>query len=339
MRNCNSVWRLVAVVAGFAGLAVAAVSPAMAVIVVGDGSGNTTASYPTDSPFPGTDPGWNDVGTVYNKTGVYLGNGWVLTADHVIGGSDLPSIVIFDGVSYNTVPGSTRQLYLPGNPSQPSDLALFQLNPSQPLPASPSFTISSSTPAMSSWVVGLGNGPLDRSALTYWNSSGGTLAGPVDAAYSGYTFDKINQGLRWGEGQVSGAYSGANALNDGAGITDAFYTTFVNVNSDMQSAYGDSGGGAFSYNNGKWQLSGIVIARGSNNDLPADLQDPASGGVAVFNETYSYMADLSQYSGQINQITQVAPEPSSVALLVGGGAALLAYRLLRPRRRQGPAEE
>jgi hypothetical protein len=307
----------------------------MAVIVaVGDGSGNTTASFPADNGFPGTNPGWGSVGLVGNKTCVYLGNGWVITAYHTTSGA-LPSEVDFGGVAYTQFTGGVHQLNLPGSPSQPSDLELFRLDPSQPLPASPSFTISSSSPATNSWVAGIGNGPVDRSALTYWNSSGGTLAGSAGSTYSGYTYDTNVLGLQWGEGQVAGPSS---PVDDAYGVTSAFYTTFADVNNSMQSGYGDSGGGVFSYKNGKWQLSGILIAEDSNASLPAALQtpDPTSGGVAVFGNTYTYMADLSQYSGQITQIT---PEPSSLALLAGGGAAFLVCRLLRARRRRGSAAE
>lgn len=45
----------------------------------GDGSGNTTA--------PVDDPGFGNVGARGNATAVYLGNQWVLTANHVGTGS------------------------------------------------------------------------------------------------------------------------------------------------------------------------------------------------------------------------------------------------------------
>ena len=51
-------------------------APADALILdSGDGQGNTTP--------PADDPGWAHVGRVTGPSGIYLGNGWVLTANHV----------------------------------------------------------------------------------------------------------------------------------------------------------------------------------------------------------------------------------------------------------------
>ena len=44
-------------------------------IATGDGTGNTEA--------PAADPGFGNVGIVNSLSGVYVGNGWVLTANHV----------------------------------------------------------------------------------------------------------------------------------------------------------------------------------------------------------------------------------------------------------------
>lgn len=46
-----------------------------ALISTGDGSGNTTP--------PSADPGFANVGDVNGLSGVYVRNGWVLTANHV----------------------------------------------------------------------------------------------------------------------------------------------------------------------------------------------------------------------------------------------------------------
>ena len=65
------------------------------VISTGDGSGNTTA--------PADDPGFANVGVSNNNlSGVYLGNGWVLTAAHVGNATGFT----FGGVFYDAVPDS-----------------------------------------------------------------------------------------------------------------------------------------------------------------------------------------------------------------------------------------
>jgi hypothetical protein len=95
-------------------LALAWGAPATAVIIAsGDGTGNTSA--------PPDDPGWGNVLRLGGLSGVYLGNGWVLTAEHV-GGSD----IIISGVVYEWAPGSDVQLVTNG-PDPDADLLLFQI--------------------------------------------------------------------------------------------------------------------------------------------------------------------------------------------------------------------
>ena len=72
--------------------------PARAVIIdSGDGTGNTSA--------PADDPGWAHVGNRGGLTAIYLGNGWVLTANHVGIGD-----VTFDGILYPAVADSYIRL-------------------------------------------------------------------------------------------------------------------------------------------------------------------------------------------------------------------------------------
>ena len=75
---------LVACIAGAGGAARAAV------IAAGDGTGNTTA--------PADDPGWDSVGHAGGLAGVYLGDRWVLTANHVG-----ERAITFGGITYQPV--------------------------------------------------------------------------------------------------------------------------------------------------------------------------------------------------------------------------------------------
>ncbi|MDB4793754.1 S1 family peptidase, partial [Methylacidiphilales bacterium] len=65
--------------------------------------------------------GWNYVGQVGGASGVYLGNGWVLTAGHVGMGS-----LTLDGVTYQPVSGSNHSLTNTNGTT--ADLALFQIS-------------------------------------------------------------------------------------------------------------------------------------------------------------------------------------------------------------------
>ena len=62
-------------------LATLANSAAAAIIHLGYGSGNTTA--------PVDDPGWDYVGEFKSGSAIYLGNRWVITANHLGSGSTM----------------------------------------------------------------------------------------------------------------------------------------------------------------------------------------------------------------------------------------------------------
>ena len=101
-----------------------------------DGSYDTTA--PTDSDISGWDSGWGEsgvtgwdyVGSIGGASGVYLGNGWVLTAGHVGAGTFIlnsgpaAGTYYYDGVSDPIA-----------NSNGTADLTLFQLTSSPDLPA------------------------------------------------------------------------------------------------------------------------------------------------------------------------------------------------------------
>ena len=115
-------------------------SAARAVIIdSGDGTGNTGA--------PADDPGWSHVGRRGGLTAIYMGNGWVLTANHVGEGD-----VVLEGVTYPAVTGSKIRI---GG----ADLAVFQIDPSPGLPILP---ISAATNLVGAEVTMIGNARHNR---------------------------------------------------------------------------------------------------------------------------------------------------------------------------------
>jgi hypothetical protein len=130
-------------------------APAQAVIIVtGDGSGNTSA--PTD------DPGFASVGSVNGLSGVYLGNGWVLTANHVGSGP-----MIFEGLTYPAVPGSWQRLS--GSGPAPPDLAVLRMVGDPGLPVT---ALATAPPPAGSRVVMIGRG-FSRGAALTWSGNDG----------------------------------------------------------------------------------------------------------------------------------------------------------------------
>ena len=116
-------------------------APASAVLIAsGDGTGNTTA--------PPQDPGWSHVGAVNGLSGVYLGDGWVLTANHVGTGP-----ITLGGVSYPVVPGSSMRLE--HSPGVLTDLLLFQLISDPGLDPLP---IAVTSPPLSAEAILIGRG-------------------------------------------------------------------------------------------------------------------------------------------------------------------------------------
>jgi hypothetical protein len=321
MQHRNDILRRVAALLIFAAGVVSSPSTAKAVVIASaDSSANTSASQlPSSDPydlFPSSsDAGfssvWDSVGYFGNKSCVYLGNGWVLGAAHA--GSS--SWVEFDGVSYATV-GSPIQLTEPSSPSTLVDLELTRLAPAPTnpsWPAAPTFSIvSASTPVLNQPFVAIGN---------TWYARVPSSQETVNPSL-GFSFSAQSSPTRWGDGTF-GSSRLPGYLPTGGYPTDDLYSLVSGPGDPnaMIGASGDSGGGVFIYNSaaGKWELAGILLA--------------SSGSPALYNTNTSFtvMADLTQYQGEIATVT---PEPSSVALLLAGGAVLWTCRRFRARDRR-----
>lgn len=241
--------------------------PARAVIIdLGDGTGNTSA--------PGDDPGWANVGTTPGGlTAIYIGYGWVLTANHVGLGD-----VVLGGETYEAVAGSYVQLENDTGP--PPDLGVFRIDPKPSLPVLP---ISASTPSTSTDVVMIGHGR-NRGSATSWNPPG--PLGP----YYGYEWG-VGRSMRWGTNVVAGT-GGTVAY------TQAFYTSFTDTDGttdEAQGANGDSGGPVFVENGSVWEVAGVMLAVAEYDGQPADL--------ALYGNL-TYAADLAAYRDQIIALTR-----------------------------------
>jgi hypothetical protein len=239
-------------------------APAPAVIIAsGDGTGNTTA--------PPRDPGWANVGLRGSVTAVYLGNGWVLTANHVGVGS-----VSFQGVTYEAIPES--KVRFDTAPGQVSELIVFRVRGE---PALPALELAASPPEPGTPVILIGNGR-SRGTPTLWNGIRGWNRG-------------AGASLRWGtnrveEGRLDVAIHGTR--------TRAFSTEFAPDRATLheaQAAVGDSGGAAFVERGDSWELAGLVFAVDSFDGQPP-------GTTLYGNRTLA--ADLSFYRRQIQAVVR-----------------------------------
>lgn len=290
---------------------------AHALIIEGDESQSTTA--------PADDFGFANVGNVFASTdgipasGIYLGNGWMISAYHVVrdsaadGGFSFGSVVL-NGLSYSI--DSSSGVRLTNANQTPADLALFRLTT---IPNLPSVSISASAPAVGTSVILSGNGYERAATQTQWN---------VNTTTNPYTWTQISgtgnaqgyqwvysQTIRWGTNNIS---SYQTNVSDGYGTLNMVLTNFSsNTPGEAQAVPGDSGGGLFYKIGSTWELGGILIGDDSYSGQPT--------GTSVYGNS-SYAADLTSYR---SQIMSVIPEPRTGAL-----AALSAVGLLSRRRRK-----
>jgi hypothetical protein len=235
---------------------------------------------------PGDDPGWNNVARRGNATAVYLGNRWVLTANHVGEGS----IRLNDGRAFGMVPGSGVQLNNSGVGAFGSpDLRMFRLVED---PGLPTLSIASTRPGQGTGVTMIGAGRDRLDGIVGWNVSGAgsnlvwTIAPPPLANTFGYLLDTTSA-MRWGTNTVS---SGQILINNN---TVGFNTRFDRVDTpfEAQAVTGDSGGGVFVFVDGAWNLAGIMLTQQTSTNQPANS--------VVFNSNQTQSASLASYRSQI----------------------------------------
>ncbi len=288
-----------------------------------DAAGSGTYNDATYTSAPADDFGFENVGLVYdsedgfNTSGVYLGNGWMISAYHEVrNGSDNSSSTGFsfggvslDGNAYSVNASTAVRLT---NNGTPTDLALFQLTT---IPAGiPSLTIASTAPPANAPLVLMGNGINRADFLTYWSvdksTSPWTWTESTSSNYSYYGYKQgSGQALRWGTNNLTGTAT----IDDGYGTVKTLYTTFDNNTGEAQAAPGDSGGAVFYKTGSGWELAGILVSTSGFSGQPP--------GSSVFGDQTS-AADLSQYASQINA---VIPEPPSAIQLTAGCMVLAGF--------------
>jgi len=299
-----------------------------AAVVVSTTTGNTSA--------PADDPGWPNVGNI----GVYLGNRWVLTADHVGVGA-----IRFGSQSFSPVPGSEVRLHNPAGSglTEFTDLLLYRLTADPGLPA---LTLSPTAPPIGAGVILIGDGRDRQANELHWNVNESTTpwtwteAPPGEQGnYQGFLTDPSSV-KRWGTNVIEdpanrypGSRYGDHSLVENLGKYGDLISLYTQFDShgtpfEAQAVTGDSAGGVF-YNNGsKWELAGLMHSVDLfSGQPPLDPNGNSLPDSAVYGNT-TFLSDLSIYRAEIQSIV---PEPGTWVLLLG----LAAMGLIALGRRKG----
>ncbi|HIF97757.1 MAG TPA: trypsin-like serine protease [Myxococcales bacterium] len=241
----------------------------------GKGQGNTTA--------PENDPGWRNVGQhLGSPSVVYLGNRWILTADHV--GA---SIVILEGKRYDPVSGSL--IRLKNSDGTQADLLLFKIAKD---PGLPMLAIAESPAAVGEQVILVAAGS-SRSERLSAHLEGQTL---ID----GFSW-KEDRTKRWGSNIIESA---PKFIEQTGTKTEAVAMVFDRIETprgtphEASAARGDSGGALFAHADAMdpdsdWVLSGILFSVGTRSGFP---------GESSFYGDVTWAADLSYYRDKIIEV-------------------------------------
>ncbi|MCE9609076.1 MAG: hypothetical protein K8R23_02495 [Chthoniobacter sp.] len=210
-----------------------------------------------------------------NASGIYLGNGYILTANHV---NPIPASFVINGISYNRDtaygPVPVTEDVLPTNyPTNPDfadvvDMKLVRvLNP----------PVMAALPINTYAGTGTGAGT-DIGGTSVLIGCGVGKGSVVTGGWSwgdGTTYAK-----RWGTNSVAGyqaAYSGIPY--------EILYTFFnASVGDESQITLGDSGSGLFKQFSGTWKLTGVATS-------------VSTAGSALYSPTdYSIFIRISKYA-------------------------------------------
>ncbi len=292
-----------------AALCVASIGhPALAVVIdTGDGSGNTTA--------PPDDPGWANVGIIGTLVGVYLGDGWVLTANHVGGGA-----IVLEGITYQPLAGS--RVRFETSPGAKADLIVYRIQGRPPLPP---LVLAETTPSLGDEVTMIGNGWNREAGLTYWDIDWQEVS-QLDAVFTGYKRFCCANPTRWGRNTVTARDLDVVAAGSTTRSFEVIFDRSGSLTDEAQAVGGDSGGPVLIKRNGQWQLAGILFSVTTFENQP--------NATAAFGQK-SWAADVAFYRDEILAVITPPPVPalpSPASFPLAGAFALLALYTLRALR-------
>jgi hypothetical protein len=314
------------------GLAVAAGAlPAHALIIMDPTSPSTTIGN-TSAP---TGPTYGDFSYWDNMLGThtYLGNGYLITANHT--GGPAASITI-QGNTYNNI--GQQRLTDPNNPSILTDLWVWKIG-GNPLPNLPTvFPIVSGLTTNEQTLI-VGDGFSRAGGPTFWNvtvNAGSNndvwniAADEGSANAKGFLTNA--QVKQWGTNKV---FNPSVLIDFGpTNKTLGYQIDFSQTNAtdfEAQATNEDSAGPVFVKRNGQWVLTGIMHGATTFDNQP---NSPSLAGVYVHpsgQTSTTVISDLSQYTAQLVAFGVAVPEPTGLAAAGAIAMGLLARRQRRQR--------
>ncbi len=280
---------------------IAASGTSQAIILYGAGNSANTTSAGTTAPFASV-AATADVNENLDASAVYIGNGYMITANHVNS---------FEKVTFN---GTTFFNYAPGTVQRigATDMKIFRLTT---IPNVTAAAIYSGTNELTTTgtVIGYGVG------------RGATAINSELVAYG----DQSTMTKRWGLNAPRSTQ--ANYTVAGSGTYDAIFTSLGATGglgaNEAATVDRDSGSALFQQFSGQWFLTGVTSAVTSKGgagtatfNVDSDFANsglPIAGDVNVFNR-------VSSYSSAINAI--IIPEPSCLVLTLAALPILLRRR-------------
>jgi hypothetical protein len=281
-----------------------------------------------------TDPGsgapWSAVAKVTNSGGsliegsaVYLGNGFMLTANHVTMNLTY-SFVTFDQVETFAIdPTFNDGVRTYGKQVAPGvDLAVFKLT-SIPVSATAAVLLPTANESF---------GASSSATLVGWGV-GRSASSPVGTNTVGWG-DAATSDKRWGLNAPRASTSVSYSVGSSSYTNSSLVTYAGTTNSPIPGNKGlgsseagatlyDSGSGLFQQIDSQWYLVGLTTAVQSQTASSTTFGLDSSGSGDA-----NYFARISSYD---EQITALVPEPSTVTLLALSGAAAVVFAFRRRR--------
>ena len=280
---------------------------------------------------------WDNVGVAGDSSGEYLGNGWIITANHVSrSGNNINFSLTLGGTPYNWT-GTGAQL---GS----HDIFLARLAPdgSGNLPDAYGATgipLATATPATGTATTLIGLGRI-ISAINYYTVAGSVWT-PVPPSTPGaipvYSWGP-SPTKTWGTNTIWGTTAAGSTVagfplaawtvagDDALAVdfSDGPYATHDPATAaETGAAVNDSGSGMFVNVAGTWKLAGLVDTIDTYTGQPGSTTTDG-------NDTFAI--DLTSYASEINAVI-ATPEPTSGALLGIAGTVFVASVRRRKKSR------